>query len=120
MLEMIGYVIWSSIRSGLRPGQSVKTITCTSERSGMASSGLVRSDHTPKAVAKKTRKRTMNRLWALYSMTRLIISYATSVADPDDDLLANWRLPGPVDLNDQAPRASHGECRGALVEAVAE
>ena len=76
MLEMIGYVIWSSIRSGLRPGQSVKTITCTSERSGMASSGLVRSDHTPKAVAKKTRKRTMNRLWALYSMTRLIISYA--------------------------------------------
>src|SRR5213593_469343 len=105
MLEMIGYVIWSSIRSGLRPGQSVKTITCTSERSGMASSGLVQSDHTPKAVAKKTRKRTMNRLWALYSMMRLIISHVSSAADPDDELLANRCLPGPLDLDDEAPRA---------------
>src|SRR6266581_4772302 len=105
MLEMIGYVTWSSTRSGLRPGQSVKTITCTSERSGMASRGLVQSDHTPKAVAKKTRKRTMKRLWALYSMMRLIISYASSAPDPDDELLANRHLPGPLDLNDQAPRA---------------
>src|SRR5438093_506322 len=37
----IGYVIWSSMRSGLRPIHSVETITCTSEMSGTASSGVL-------------------------------------------------------------------------------
>ncbi len=36
-----GYVTWSSISCGLRPIQSVKTITWFSERSGMASTGMV-------------------------------------------------------------------------------
>ncbi len=36
--EVIGYVTWSSISVGLRPIHSVNTITCGSERSGMASS----------------------------------------------------------------------------------
>jgi hypothetical protein len=42
-LEM-GYVIWSSTRSGLCPGHSVKIMTCVSERSGMASSGAFLSE----------------------------------------------------------------------------
>jgi hypothetical protein len=35
-----GYVTWSSTSCGERPGQSVKTMTWLSDRSGMASMGV--------------------------------------------------------------------------------
>src|SRR2546426_8034071 len=51
-----GYVMLSSTRSGARPIHSEKTITCTSERSGTASSAVLRNDSTPHAVARPTSK----------------------------------------------------------------
>ena len=45
--EESGYVTWSSISCGLRPIQSVKTITWFSDRSGIASTGIVSMARTP-------------------------------------------------------------------------
>src|SRR3972149_4309059 len=59
---------------GLRPGHSVYTITCTSDRSGMASSGTSCTAQIPPTTAKPTSKATRKGLWALHSITRLIIS----------------------------------------------
>ena len=42
-----GYVTWSSISLGLRPIQSAKTITWFSDRSGIASTGIVSMARTP-------------------------------------------------------------------------
>ena len=47
-------MIWSSISWGLRPIQSAKTITWFSERSGIASTGIVimaRAPPMPSAIA---------------------------------------------------------------------
>src|SRR4051794_27286036 len=63
-----GYVTWSSISCGLRPIQSVKTITWFSERSGIASTGIVsmaRVPATPTAIAARI---TRNRLRIDHSM----------------------------------------------------
>src|SRR2546422_5667358 len=69
----IGYVIWSSISVGLRPDHSVKTIACTSDRSGIASSGTSKTAHTPPAVSNSTPRITRTGLRALFSMSRVII-----------------------------------------------
>src|SRR3954465_10103577 len=66
----IGYVTWSSIRSGLRPIQSVDTITWTSEMSGTASSGVAVAAHTPHAVSTSVPVKTRNRLRAHHSISR--------------------------------------------------
>src|SRR5207244_10904299 len=42
-VETMGYVTWSSTRSGLRPIHSVQRLTCGSERSGIASNGTLRT-----------------------------------------------------------------------------
>ena len=44
-----GNVTWSSTSLGERPIHSVKTMTWFSERSGIASKEVVRTDQTPKA-----------------------------------------------------------------------
>src|SRR3989442_5361757 len=69
----IGYVIWSSTMSGLRPIHSVETITCVSERSGMASSGVFRSARTPKPAATMTATRVSARFFAHQAMRRPIM-----------------------------------------------
>src|SRR5438445_9261377 len=46
-LTVNGYVIWSSTSCGDRPDQSENTITWLSERSGIASIGVVRSAQYP-------------------------------------------------------------------------
>ena len=46
-LTVSGYVIWSSTSCGLRPAQSVKTMTWFSLRSGMASMGVRRRAQYP-------------------------------------------------------------------------
>src|SRR5207237_476608 len=69
----IGYVIWSSISVGLRPDHSVKTIACTSDRSGIASSGTSKTAHTPPAVSNSTPRITRTGLRALHSLSRVII-----------------------------------------------
>src|SRR5213593_458750 len=75
----IGYVIWSSIRSGLRPIHSVETITCTSEMSGTASSGVRVIAQMPQAVRITVPVNTRNRFEAHQSMVRSIIGVARSM-----------------------------------------
>src|SRR5712691_9653623 len=69
----IGYVIWSSMRSGLRPIHSVETITCTSEMSGTASSGVLAMAQMPHTVRITVPVNTRNRLDAHQSMIRSIM-----------------------------------------------
>src|SRR5713226_8202770 len=73
----IGYVIWSSMRSGLRPIHSVDTITCTSEISGTASSGVRVIAQMPHTVTMTVPVNTRNRLAAHQSMIRSIITIAS-------------------------------------------
>src|SRR5437016_1715987 len=68
--EEIGYVIWSSTRSGERPSQSVYTITCTSLRSGMASRGVRISAQMAAPMPKSVSRMTRKGLRALVSMIR--------------------------------------------------
>src|ERR1051326_1579020 len=103
--------------SGLRPGQSVKTMTCTSERSGIASRPLWRIDHTPAAVAKSTSKMTKKRLRALASMIRSIIA---STRHAHGELAADGGLSRRLDLDDDPPRSAHRELRLAFVDPGAD
>src|SRR6058998_1506429 len=70
----IGYVIWSSTISGLRPIHSVETITWVSERSGIASTGVFRNARTPKAAATRTATMVSARFRAHHAMRRSIIA----------------------------------------------
>ena len=68
----IGYVTWSSTRSGERPCQSVEMMTCVSLRSGIASSGVRRSAQIDAETARMPRMKTRKGLRALVSMIRSI------------------------------------------------
>src|ERR671935_775477 len=70
----IGYVTWSSIKSGLRPIHSVATITWTSEMSGTASSGVFVIAQMPHTVRITVQVNTTNRLDAHQSMIRSIMT----------------------------------------------
>src|SRR5882672_7526057 len=63
------------MRSGLRPIHSVDTITCTSEMSGTASTGVCVIAQMPQSVRTMIPVKTTNRLAAHQSMMRLIILY---------------------------------------------
>src|SRR6266571_1456545 len=90
----IGYVIWSSMRSGLRPIHSVETITCTSEISGTASSGVLVMAQMPHTVTMTVPVNTRNRLDAHQSMIRSIMLLL-----PRDhrELLGSEALPASCD-----------------------
>src|ERR1700692_2450772 len=75
----IGYVILYSMRSGLRPIHSVDTITCTSEISGTASSGVRVIAQMPHTVRMTVPVNTRNRLAAHQSMIRSIMTLAPSL-----------------------------------------
>src|SRR5436190_6234183 len=75
----MGYVIWSSMRSGLRPIHSVDTITWTSEISGTASSGVRVMAQMPHTVRITVPVNTRNRLAAHQSMIRSIMAIAPSL-----------------------------------------
>ncbi len=68
-LEM-GYVTWSSTRSALCPIHSVKTITWTSERSGIASSDACWTDAHPQADSARTKRMVSSGRPALAPMMR--------------------------------------------------
>src|SRR5678816_277664 len=68
--DEIGYVIWSSTRSGLRPIHSVKMITCASDRSGIASSGARDSESHPHTPRPSTSRTVISGLRALPAITR--------------------------------------------------
>src|SRR2546430_4863341 len=106
---------------GARPGHSVKTMTCTSERSGMASSGTWRSDQRPPTVANRMKRMTKNRLWALYSIIRSIMTVPPLElrhGGPHGKLLAQRLLSGSGDCHHEAPGPSHGELRLALIASL--
>ena len=59
---------WSSISCGLRPIQSVKTITWFSDRSGIASTGIVSMARTPATPSTSEARITSSRLRIDHSM----------------------------------------------------
>ena len=65
-------MIWSSTRSGLLPGHSVKMITWVSERSGIASSGAPRSEYQPHTAIAATKSTVKNGLRAEVAMIQAI------------------------------------------------
>src|SRR5437764_6093987 len=67
------------MRSGLRPIHSVDTITCTSEMSGTASSGVRVIAQMPHTVRMTVPVNTRNRLAAHQSMIRSIMTIAPSL-----------------------------------------
>src|SRR6266481_4024667 len=67
------------MRSGLRPIHSVDTITCTSEISGTASSGVRVIAQMPHTVRMTVPVNTRNRLAAHQSMIRSIMTLAPSL-----------------------------------------
>src|SRR6266446_2200968 len=64
------------MRSGLRPIHSVETITCTSEMSGTASSGVFVMAQMPHTVRTTVPVNTRNRFEAHQSIVRSIMSIA--------------------------------------------
>src|SRR5260370_13438184 len=73
-LTVRGYVIWSSTSCGLRPDQSVKTITWLSLRAGLASIGACSIAHSPQAAIPIQSVTTRNRLRSEISISRSIMS----------------------------------------------
>src|SRR6266478_1516382 len=71
-LTVSGYVIWSSTSWGERPVQSVKTMTWLSERSGIASMGVVRSAQYPQPASRAKEAITRKRFLSDTSMSQLI------------------------------------------------
>src|SRR5262245_28078560 len=78
-LETIGYVTWSSTRSGLRPIHSVNTTTCGSERSGSASTGTLRIASTAATNTAAESTITSPRRAAHHSMSLAIIAASVLV-----------------------------------------
>src|SRR5882724_10758081 len=72
-LTVRGYVIWSSTSCGLRPDQSVKTITWLSLKSGMASIGARSIAHKPQPAIPTQSATTRKRLRRESSMSRSIM-----------------------------------------------
>src|SRR5438093_5548321 len=70
-LTVNGYVIWSSTSCGDRPDQSENTITWLSERSGIASIGVVRSAQYPQAPISRKSAITMKRFRSATSISQL-------------------------------------------------
>src|SRR6202035_4179684 len=67
------------MRSGLRPIHSVETITCTSEMSGTASSGVFVMAQMPHTVRTTVPVNTRNRFEAHQSIVRSIMSITPSI-----------------------------------------
>src|SRR6266481_5106592 len=72
-LTVRGYVIWSSTSCGLRPDQSVKTITWLSLKSGRASIGARSIAHKPQPAIPIQSATTRKRLRSESSMSRSIM-----------------------------------------------
>src|SRR6266852_8800272 len=72
-LTVRGYVIWSSTSCGLRPDQSVKTITWLSLKSGIASIGAWSIAHRPQPAIPIQSITTRNLLRSESSIMRSII-----------------------------------------------
>src|SRR5262249_11582750 len=94
-LTVNGYVIWSSTSCGERPGQSVKTMTWLSERSGMASIGVVRSAQYPQSPNSTTPAITRRRF-------------------RNDASMSQWIMPVPQTYKRLSPRCNAWKTREHL------
>src|SRR6476646_5865031 len=93
-----GYVIWSSISRGLRPIQSVKTITWFSLKSGMASTGVFSTANTPATVSAQAKISTKNRLRIENSMIRSIMLAFLALFEFGNNVIWTADLQAPTDL----------------------
>src|SRR6266481_1070215 len=85
-LTVSGYVIWSSTSWGERPGQSVKTMTWLSDRSGMASIGVDSRAQYPHPATRMKQAMTRNRLRIETPISQLITGpYLRTPPEPPDD-----------------------------------
>src|SRR6266850_6881884 len=71
-LTVSGYVIWSSTSWGERPGQSVNTMTWLSDRSGIASIGVVTTAQYPHPATSRKKAMTRKRLRIETPISQLI------------------------------------------------
>src|SRR5262245_49850510 len=94
-LTVSGYVTWSSISCGERPGQSENTITWLSDRSGIASSGVVSKAQYPHAPSSAKTPTTRKRFRSDSSMSRLITDLLHRVAHARDETSDLWTDYGP-------------------------
>src|SRR5438874_6340645 len=74
-----GYVTCSSMSCGLRPIQSAKTMTWFSDRSGMASTGVRSSAHTPQIATPSQARITSQRFRTENSMIFAIMIFILGV-----------------------------------------
>src|SRR6266851_4434617 len=102
------------MRSGLRPIHSVETITCTSEMSGTASSGVRVIAQIPHAVRTMVPTNTRNRFAAHQS--RSLFSTWTSRLSCDERRLERAEpLAVARDRDGRFPAAGHHDFAGAAV-----
>src|SRR6266478_4721549 len=91
-------------------------MTCTSEISGNASSGLRRSHQIPASTRSSVPVKTRNRLRAHKSIHRAITLHPTRGVDAQ--FLAGARLPVLLRGNGDLPCAATVELAGTLVDSV--
>src|SRR5258708_2394834 len=110
------------MRSGLRPIHSVETITCTSEISGTASSGVCVIAQMPQTVRITVPVNTRNRFEAHQSMIRSIIGIAPSLdavrlLGREGHFLLTDFLAALFDAERRGPRARHHHVAHAHIHA---
>src|SRR5438874_2741334 len=112
------------MRSGLRPIHSVETITCTSEISGTASSGVFVIAQMPQTVRMTVPVNTRNRFDAHQSMVRSIMTEALRSTPSRPSLCRHRQLLLPEalavlhDIDGDVPRAGHHHVALTGVHAV--
>src|SRR5689334_11238357 len=92
-------------------------ITCTSDMSGRASSGMLLSDQMPASTTATVPEKTRNRLLAHHSMIREIMSHAS--CGIHRQLLADNGAAILLARHGDLPRAAGAEFYGAFVHTVA-
>src|SRR6266481_9613438 len=111
-----GYVTWSSMRLGGCPAHGVCTMTCTSEMSGNASSGIRRKDQIPASTSSSVPVNTRKRFCAHQSIQREITLHSSRGVHAE--LFAGDDL--PVFLRDDCdlPRSPAVQLARALIEPI--
>src|SRR5713101_9900268 len=107
-LTVNGYVIWSSISCGERPIQSVKTITWLSDKSGMASIGVVSKAQYPHPPNRRKPIITRNRLRSAASMSQWIMCEFPPLRATPASIKAHQGRPSLRDHRDQPALRWHG------------
>src|SRR3990167_6290250 len=92
-------------------------MTCTSERSGIASRGVFFSAQTPPALRKRTMRKTRNLFFALPSIIFSIISLSLLLGYQLKFFLSLF-LAGATDCDSDFPFSRHCQIRFGFVKAV--